>query len=938
MKRHDRRVLANCVLFGTLVTAAVVVMDLFGLLAPAENWMYDQRARHFQFFQPPPTDKLVHLDIDDKALDSIGRWPWPRTKLAQIIDELHTAGAKAIGLDILFADPQEPDWKPAVENEPTDRFVKVDHDANLAAAIKRSGHVILPASFALELPARDTVLQAAVAEMTDDIELSESQLADRIAMRFPRDAAERGSLTDLYLSARRQAAFRLIEKELRRGDCPVDQLRQRLIRKQDASVNSPLSRLIDEQYERFQAVERVAGFGTPIHNSEFNLVPASVKLPPVDVLARVQAATAFVDFEFTLSRDGVLRTQPLLLQSGGKIYPQLGLALALQYFNVTLEQASIARGSVTIHTPDGKDIVLPTSEIHSESLGRPVDTIFNIPWCGTKVWETMYDWPEHKKKLQHISLSFVGEIENTRQKLIRTNRTSDRAMALINRFLGRKPSPALAEEDVDGRVLEINSALAEGKEFFDAFRATPPQSLDEEGKMVLAAANDLEAIRRENTLQAAQLRSLRSQLRTMVQGRAALIGWTATGHQDAVPTSLHAQCPGVVAHGAIFNAIITQTFWTVAPRWTTIALTIALGAITAVVAWKFSPFGAFLITSVFGMGYVAFNGLYLFDHHALIVGLAAPQVAMAGVWTGCSLGRIVIEQAERARVTKRLGSYTDPRLVSYVLEKEDDHLLKGETRELTVCFSDMAGFTSLSEKLGQDIVPILNEYLTLMVPVIRAQGGYVNKFLGDGIMYFFGAPYPTEHHAEQAVETALLMQKAITLFNQSLTARGLPNVKVRIGINTGEMVVGDAGAHDAADYTVLGDNVNFASRLESGNKQLGTLILMSARTAELAGDRFLLRPIGALQVVGKTEGVMTYSLTGYAADADDKDRRLVELTKKLVDSFRGKDFLAAREAADTMDAEFGDSILTGLYRNLCNFYTTNPPADPFDGKIVFTEK
>ena len=623
----------------------------------------------------------------------------------------------------------------------------------------------------------------------------------------------------------------------------------------------------------------------------------------------------------------------------------MGLALALQYLHAKPSDLSIEPESITINVPSGETFTLPTIRYLSENLGRSVPTIFNIPWFGGKHWETMYDWPAHLQPLQHMSMNVVADISLTQRKILANNVSVDTAAATIIEALSvvadmkqidfslpkqLAPDDSKTRSEIVERFLK-NVKLAEVD--------MSPQKDDPGGWAVVRAIQSMQNFDRERIRLEQQLVDLRSTLNRTVRGKAVLIGWTATGHQDAVPTSLHAQCPGVVAHGAIFNAIISRHFWTVAPRWITIAFTIALGWVTAVIAWKFSPLGAFCITSVFGLSYVVLNGLYFFDHLNLLVGLAAPQVAMGGVWAGCSLARIVIETQERARVTKRFRSYVDPTLVNYVMEREDDLRLAGETRELTVCFSDMAGFTALSEKLGEDIVPILNEYLSRMVPIIRGQGGYVNKFLGDGIMYFFGAPYPTEHHAEQAIETAILMQQAVIQFNNDyLAPRGLPSVKVRIGINTGNMVVGDAGAHDAADYTVLGDTVNFASRLESGNKQLGTLILMSARTAELAGDRFLLRPIGALQVVGKTEGVMTYSLTGYVADADAKDRRLVDLTKTMVDRFRAKDFPAATEAADAMDAEFGESTLAGLYRNLCKFYTDNPPADPFDGKIVFTEK
>ncbi len=263
--------------------------------------------------------------------------------------------------------------------------------------------------------------------------------------------------------------------------------------------------------------------------------------------------------------------------------------------------------------------------------------------------------------------------------------------------------------------------------------------------------------------------------------------------------------------------------------------------------------------------------------------------------------------------------------------------MEGELREMTVVFTDLAGFTTLTEQLAERAVPLLNEYLALMVPVIRKQEGFINRFMGDGILFFFGAPYDCPDHAARAVATALDMQAAMCPFNAELARRGLPQLAVRVGVSTGHMIVGDAGGAEASEYTVLGDCVNFGARLESANKSTGTRILVSGRTAELSADRFLFRPVAKLRVKGKTMGVMTYEPLGLLEGATDEQRRRVEMSQKVLDKFVAKDFVSCLNALDALDEAFGPSKLSDTYRHLCEEYQVECPDD-FIGEIVLAEK
>jgi len=266
---------------------------------------------------------------------------------------------------------------------------------------------------------------------------------------------------------------------------------------------------------------------------------------------------------------------------------------------------------------------------------------------------------------------------------------------------------------------------------------------------------------------------------------------------------------------------------------------------------------------------------------------------------------------------KRFQSYVDPKIVDYVLANPGQATFAGQQREMTVVFTDLAGFTTIAEKLGPRTVELLNEYFGLMVPIIRANRGILNKFLGDGMMFFFNAPVaPNTSHARDAVATVLQMQHAVTAFNQRLIERGLPPVKMRAGITTGTMVAGDAGSTNptAADYTVLGDNVNLGSRLEAANKAVGTGALVTERTYDLSRDGGILcRPVGKLGVVEKSTGVMTYEPMALRDDATERQKELASATKVVVDSFMAGSLAECVEAIALMEAAHGRSKLTDLY-------------------------
>jgi class 3 adenylate cyclase/CHASE2 domain-containing sensor protein len=957
MVRLRRKLLRDTLLLGAALTLAAVAADQGHGLSSLENWAYDRRARAFQFFTPPPTDKLVHLDIDDNALNVIGRWPWSRSTLAELMNEIHLAGPKVVAMDIVFSEPDKVRYEPIDPTRSDSAMQRIDPDALLTEAFKRCGNVIVPVTLgSFDVP--NPIDQAIESFYRTDLEADDAAATEHLAAAgFSKaDISKAVGHGDL-LQGRRSAAYSLVRQALFQKDEPLNNIESRLLKSLSSHAvarwNSATTHLLEDAYTASVANRTALRFAIPLQVKESALTVEKLQNAPLDCFGQVVTGAAFVDHDF--AGEAVVRDSALLIAQDQRAFLQLGLALACKMLNVDLAKVRVETDRVILPLPpDGKDhIDIPVRTVKSL---HNVPAVMYIPWFGTGMWETMYDWPDHREKRQHFSMNEVWEGCLTRHKIEANNRNIDDALfeLLDSSRLGLDPqvakkyfNPSVPPADQFAPRRELaRLALSElqksGKEKSFAELAklrplSPDESFQRDG--IEAAKSALAEILPESEKLEEQADFLRLRLHQAIGDRAVLIGLApSSSTADVVTTSLHNRTPGVVVHGTIFNAILTRHFWKAAPAYVTILLTLLAGFATAVITVWLSPVPAMLLSVLLLSGYVLLNGLLFFDHYGLIVGLAGPCVAITIVWAGCAMLQTIIEARERALITRRFQQYVDPALHNYYMENPKRMDIKGEMKELTVVFTDLANFTKMAEKLGEKSVELLNRYMGLMVPIIRRNSGYLNKFLGDGIMFFYGAPMDNPEHARDAVATALTMQQAMAKFNAELVAEGLPELGVRAGISTGRMVVGDAGSSDASDYTVLGDAVNLGARLESANKYLGTRILMTARTAELAKDKFIYCPIGKLRVVGKTEGVFVFEgVVPGEGPNDVKDR--IQLTTAMIRAYQAGEFAVCIVAAEELVERFAASgKLAALYHEVCQQYLRDGAPADFDGSITLAEK
>ena len=310
-----------------------------------------------------------------------------------------------------------------------------------------------------------------------------------------------------------------------------------------------------------------------------------------------------------------------------------------------------------------------------------------------------------------------------------------------------------------------------------------------------------------------------------------------------------------------------------------------------------------------------------------------------------SFNSMVGELRVKARIRDTFGKYVDPRIVAGLLDRPELTEAKGSRREMTILFCDMKGFTVLSEGMTPAaLVNVLNRYITVMSEPMRRNNGIIDKYIGDGIMAFWGPPFTgTDDHSGPACLAALDQLAGLAGFRAELPEitgfrRGFPEVDIRIGIATGDVVVGNIGSEQTRNYTVIGDTVNLASRLEAANKTYGTRALVSEGTNRFAADLLETREIDQVLVVGKTEPPRIFELLGRKGEVSGERLALRDAFGAALAAYRRKNWGEARAGFEgCLEIVPGDGPSTALLRRIAQFCTTAPDLD-WDGVWSLKEK
>lgn len=428
------------------------------------------------------------------------------------------------------------------------------------------------------------------------------------------------------------------------------------------------------------------------------------------------------------------------------------------------------------------------------------------------------------------------------------------------------------------------------------------------------------------------------QARGILKDKLAFVGITFTGGSDAGPMTIHEYRPWVLVHMATASNLLNATFlkplYGRGQTWILAGLALML----ALTATFFRPTGYGIITLVIAAGYSGLVWLQLCSHQYLLP-VSAPLTLMIASFLVIVLRHYITEERQKRVIRGMFSTMVSPEVLHFMEDNPDSFSLGGHEADATMFFSDVAGFTTISESLSSAaLVELLNQYLSPMSDIILASGGYIDKYEGDAIMAEWGVPAPDPQHAKNACWSALDQQAKLAELRPRLLEEFGHTITVRMGINSGRVSAGNMGSAQKFQYTVMGDAVNQAARYEPTNKVYGTLIMIGESTYELAKDYIEARLLDRIVVKGKTVPIKVYELLTKKGELDPEMSKVVDRYQRglaLHIERRWEDAIECFEAALDIDPDDGPShTLLARVRG----YQSDPPPDSWQGEYVRTSK
>lgn len=987
-----------CPLLGLLATSLVVALYLGGLGRKIELQALDQRFRLLA--TAPENDRVVHVDIDDRSLNEMGRWPWPRAQLAGIVDVLRQAGARSVALDIIMPEPQ----KTRYVSEATDVYSAdtgkllgnaapraVFDDEILQRSLADSGCVFLPMHIQIKHSEPTATEQRLVQLLTQRPDLTVQQLATEAKLPHPIQG-------DIVARCRRRAIEQRVQETLlQQPAAPLMAVARLVIGQAAEQTRSEAFDIVRRAYLRVRGIVALERFALPEGSAGGYPALNGQATPALVTLANAAYGSGFVTVD--PDDDGVVRRIPMIVASDGRLYPQFALTLAA-------DQLARRHGGSYSLTAGDEEVLIRCDDGFERSIPIDAEGYMLINWIRrdgeethprhisaakvVTVWLMQQSLTRNARLRRLLQLHLVGmarefptprlkelywrlteldgQANALHQKRIAAQMDYRRAMLFAPNELPDSPAALLVREDeLEAEIGTICDELCEAlrdANHLDVFlaRPAPPETpstgpagedSNDEYRLALAAfaarkaeATDalskLDRIVSANAAIEREIGEQTRQLRQWIDGRLCLVGSVASGAADFVPTPMDGRTPGVVVHSNILNTIVSGAFVRRVHPAVDTAIILLVGAIVAVITATRPVFIAAPLTLVVAAAYVAVNAL-LFRGMGVWAAFWAPPAAMAASFSMVTAYRQLTEERARRRIRAMFAHALSPALVDRLEEDPSLAKLGGERRELTFFFSDLQGFTRLSERLGEEqTVRLLNRYFDRMTETVQDHfGGYLNKFLGDGLFVFFGAPVLQADHAARALRAAVQCLHQVDELNDELANEAGAKVKLsaRVGIATGQSMVGNCGSSQRMDYTAIGDPVNLASRLESANKFFGTRILVADETWRQAGDESLLaRPFGKIAVVGRKEAVIVWNVLGHRDTADEDVCRACQHFAEAMEHFAAQRFAQAAKLFESVGTLMPDDRPAEIFADLCRAHLAAPPGDDWNGVLQLTEK
>lgn len=858
---------------------------------------------------PPPSPQVMFLDIDDEAIDRLGVFPWPRNIVADGLLTLRELGLGQVVFDIEYIDASPP----GVNKYYLDKGLKRDFDKTF------DGLTTNVADLFLALKDKQIPLKS----------------ADEYANQLIEEARQNGQA--LYKSSRQVA----VDNDLYLGQALA------YFGKSYITLNrqETLSDRSDRHKELLSLVEK--RFSRNFQGAESRGNPFVDFFIPVQELTSRAYSAGLTNVE--IDSDGKRRRIRLFENVNGHWYPQLAFAPTLDLLrpasvevandHVTLHSATMLDGKIlTIRIPlDSKGNMLihwQKEEFIKSFVHRSFSQIINLrtqeesvvdrlttlaqsdvwrAWDGPNEAQELVDLHSDWERIRDDALA-SGEEPQFQQSI----EAKEAWISLVNDFVASTTLSDLSE--VLG--LLTSQASQEEKNLYQTLK----DRFDENQKLL---ATDWKSFS-----------SNRADLKEGLQGRMAFVGWVATGTTDFGTNPFQNKYALVGTHANVVNTILSNTFITELPAWWSLVIAPIFAFGLVFLLRNLEP----LAQNLAGVGIVAafiVAGLIVFVVSGVFVALIAPVLAMFLSFVAFSLVRFLGAEQEKSFLRKAFSTYLSGDVINEIVTDPGKLKLGGDNKWMTAMFTDVKGFSTISEKLtAPQLVHLLNEYLSGMSDIVLNEKGTIDKYEGDAIIAFFGAPLDLPDHAGRACLAAIRMRQLEARLNPGFLERQMTPVPLmtRIGINTGEMVVGNMGTERKMNYTIMGNAVNLAARLEGVNKQYGTWILTTEFTAKEAGESFLFRRLDRVRVVGINTPVRLMNLLGLRNEEGASGEALVEEFHAALDIFETRDWTKAAQAFQALATRYPDDGPCQLYAKRCQAIVAGTLKVADDGVFNLTEK
>lgn len=886
---------------GLAATLAVIAVGMAGLLDGFEWWSQDQRFLRARRIPEPLSKSVALVAIDDRALDTIGRWPWSRDVLSLAFDEIAIAGARTVASDVLFTDVQS-----------------AGADSALAAGIARNPTVLavnmdegrLDAALWLSAEGRQA-LNSLVAAIAEDITAEPVSIADRAGL----EGVRRERFLERSTNFKKLAAWKELLRLRNAGTPPADvQSYRLLLTKQDATLERFAERnSVNEAFDRDQSFAILARFMSASKGEG-----SAMDAPPMAEFAERAAGVGFVNC--VPDSDGQYRrVRPFWRTPYGSL-PQFGLAAGLLQMGIA--PASIREEQAALVFPDGRRLPLENGHIY-------------VDW-PTEMFEAIGGSVESADARDETGVIAIGALIDlaNQRKLLAEQEQRYRDLGADIAAAQAIPAEAMTLVPVDATV---RAAVKEQGEFIAgdlSVRGTGDikDATDAERKQV-GTYREWWRLDQEIPASRKKIAAAAKEARDGLEGRLVFVGFIATGVMaDMINTVNGPRTPGVYFHAAVADMVISSQSVYLWPPWSGWIIGAVFGVICAVIAWKSGAGISTAVTFSIAGAWVLLSGFWAFEFHDLMIPVAVPVLATIASQAASVSTAAVVNQREKARITRQFRARVSPQLVERLAANPDALSMRGEQRTATILFGDLAGFTTISETLGSEaVVATLNLYMSAMAHELTERRAYVNKFLGDGLLAFWSAFEPEPEQGQLAAEACRACQRVVKAIGERPDRQSLPKVSLRLGVATGSVTIGDCGAPpDLNDYTVIGDSANLAARLESANKQFGTAILFCGNTRALIRDSggLAIVSLGRVVVVGQSIPIDLFTML-----VEDPQVGWIESVGRAVEAFARGDFPACAAAWDAHEQAFGVSKLTVPFRD-----ALADPADKRDGVLRLRAK